>query len=104
LSKIGSILPQNALGGHTVGQVIARYVDDAKLHVLERLAKQKCQGAGEIGDAARVGERSFRLERRGPETQMNAARAKVSTPEFLVERDAEPRVRLEEVRLRIKEL
>jgi len=35
---------------------------------------------------------------------MNAARAKVSTPEFLVERDAEPRVRLEEVRLRIKEL
>jgi len=88
----------------TAGQVIARYVDDAKLGALERQAKQKRQSAAEVRASARIGERSFRLERSKLEAKVSAARANLKTLEFLVSRDAEPRVKLEEMRLKVSEL
>ena len=88
----------------TAGQILARYVNDSQLAVLERQAKQKRQGAEEIRAAARIGERRFRVERSKLEGLLSAAQRKVKTLEFLVARDAEPRIKLEEARGVIKGL
>ena len=88
----------------TAGQILARYVNDSQLAVLERQAKQKRQGAEEIQAAARIGERRFRVERSKLESLLSAAQRKVKTLEFLVARDAEPRIKLEEARGVIKGL
>ena len=88
----------------TAGQILARYVNDAQLAVLERQAKQKRQGAEEIRAAARIGERRFRVERSKLEGLLSAAQRKVKTLEFLVAKDAEPRIKLEEARGVVKAL